>query len=66
MAADETTLLRRNIDLSMLVQFNSNERTAKAFGNVFRQADPRFHIIAIKRLRGSSLAVIEVGWRSGE
>lgn len=58
-------LLHRNLDLSMLVQFNSNERTAEAFADVLWQADLRFHIIDIEKSGGSLLAIFEVGWRSG-
>ena len=44
----------------------SSERTAKAFENLFWQADLRFHVIDIEKPRGSALAIIEVGWRSEE
>lgn len=54
-----------NVDLAMLAQFNSNERTATAFKNVFHQADPRFQVVDIKKPRGSAMAIIEVVWRSG-
>lgn len=59
-------MLHRNVDLAMLAQFNSRERTAKDFEDVFRQADPRFHVIDINKPRGSAMAIIEVAWRSGE
>lgn len=54
----------RNTDLSMLVLFNSNGRTAKAFEDVFRQADPRFHVVNVKKPRRDVMAIIEVVWRS--
>ncbi|CAF9943820.1 MAG: hypothetical protein ALECFALPRED_001439 [Alectoria fallacina] len=62
---DWTEKYPRNVDLAMLAQFNSNERTATAFKNVFHQADPRFQVVDIKKPRGSAMAIIEVVWRSG-
>ena len=50
----------------MLVQFNGKDRTAKAFENVFGQADRRFHVIDIKKPGGSALVIVEIGWRSEE
>lgn len=58
--------MHRDADLAMLVHFNGRERTAKAFENVFGHADRRFHVIGIKKPRGSALVIVEVGWRSGE
>lgn len=56
----------RNADITMLAQFNSRERTAKGFEDVFRQADPRFKVIDMKKPRGGAMTIIEVIWRSGD
>ncbi len=56
----------RNTDLSMLVLFNSNERTARAFETLFQQADSRYHVVNVKKPKGNTMAIIEVVWKSGK
>ncbi|ORY02356.1 S-adenosyl-L-methionine-dependent methyltransferase [Clohesyomyces aquaticus] len=52
----------RDMDLLMNAYFNSWERDAEEWQDLFAQADPRFKFIGITQPRGSALALIEVSW----
>lgn len=54
------------MDLMMLAQFNSRERTAKGWESLFLSADPRFRLRQIKQPPGSLMSVIEAGWEAEE
>ncbi|KAL8810901.1 MAG: hypothetical protein Q9223_007651 [Gallowayella weberi] len=62
----ETRLSERmgiNTDMIVLSIFNGTERTAREFEDLFKKADARLMIVAIRKPPGSALSVIEVALR---
>ena len=52
----------RRFDLAMKQNFNSKERTEKAWRQVLRDADERFNVVEIRTPEGSQLSIIVVEW----
>lgn len=54
--------LNRNLDLLMLAQHNSLERSATQWSALLQRADPRLKLRRIVSLEGSLMSVVEVVW----
>ena len=54
----------RNLDLAMKQLLNAKERSAGDSIELFRQADPRFQFIQIKKPHQSKLSIIEFSWET--
>ena len=52
-------------DIQMMTMCNSRERTAAEFEEMFKAADPRFHLVKIHRTPGSSLSILEIRFNTG-
>ena len=57
-----TILICRETDMIMLTCFNGVERTEVEFRRLFKEADERYELAAVKRPKGSALAVMTVSW----
>ncbi|MCJ1397470.1 hypothetical protein MMC11_000663 [Xylographa trunciseda] len=55
----------RAMDLLMTTYFNSYERDAAEWRDLFARADPRFEFVGITQPQGSALALIEARWTGG-
>ena len=53
----------RTTDMTMLSVNKGQERDAEEWKAIFKDSDPRFHLIAIRTLAESSVALIEYEWR---
>jgi hypothetical protein len=56
----------RNLDLMMLAQFNSCERTAKMWEELLRSADQRWRLLRCEIPEGSLFGIIEAVWDGDE
>ena len=52
----------RNLDLLMLAQYNSLERSATQWSALLQRADPWLQLTRIVNLEGSLMSVVEVVW----
>lgn len=52
------------MDMIMATLFNAQERTARDFEHVLKAADERFVLDGVRCPEGSSVSVVEVGWRN--
>ena len=50
------------MDLNMLSILNARERDADEWRWLFKEADPRFVFLGVKRSKGSNLAIMEAIW----
>ena len=46
----------------MLSILNARERDADEWQSLFKEADPRFRFLGVKRSKGSSFAIMEAIW----
>jgi hypothetical protein len=51
------------MDMIMATLFNGQERTTRDFKRVLKAADERFVLEGVRRPEGSTMSVVEVGWR---
>lgn len=52
----------RSEDLNMGAVFNARERTFSEWKTMFTEADSRFTLKSVKKPKGSTLSLMEVGW----
>ena len=51
------------MDMIMMTLFNGQERTTRDFERVLKAADERFVLEGVRRPEGSTMRVVEVGWK---
>jgi hypothetical protein len=51
------------LDMIMATLYNAQERTARDFERVLKVADERFVLEGVRRPEGSTMSLVEVGWR---
>ena len=59
---DMTARFGFQMDGIMATFFNAQERTAREFEQLFKAADERFVVDAVRRPEGSTMSIVEVGW----
>jgi hypothetical protein len=61
--ADLTRRFGFLMDMIMMTLFNGQERTTRDFERVLKAADERFVLEGVRRPEGSTMSIVEVGWR---
>lgn len=59
---DLTARFGFQMDGIMATFFNAQERTAREFERVLTAADKRYVVEAVRRPKGSTMSIVEVGW----
>ena len=59
---DMTARFGFQMDGIMQTLFNAQERTAKEYEDLFKGADERYIVDAVRRPKGSTMSIVEVGW----